>query len=195
MAIILDAMGSDECPIPEIYAAIKLASTGEKVILVGKKEIIEEKLHTLKITDFPVIIVDAPDIVDMTDKPVESFRKKPNNSMAVGLKMVQQGQGEAFVTAGNTGAAAFNAITILRRLPGISRPALAVIIPTKNKKCIFMDTGVNADCRPDFLFEFAVLGSVYASKVFESPRQKLDYFPLEKNLKKVISWSKIPTSF
>ena len=109
----------------------------------------------------------------MTDKPVESFRKKPNNSMAVGLKLVQEGQAEAFVTAGNTGAAAFNAITILRRLTGISRPALAAIIPTKTKKCVFMDTGVNADCRPDFLLEFAVLGSVYASKVFGIPSPKV----------------------
>jgi glycerol-3-phosphate acyltransferase PlsX len=109
----------------------------------------------------------------MTDKPVESFKQKPNNSMAVGLRMVQQGQADAFVTAGNTGAAAFNAITILRRLPGISRPALAALIPTKTKKCVFMDTGVNADCRPDFLLEFAVLGSVYAQKVFGIPSPKV----------------------
>lgn len=165
MSIVLDAMGSDECPVPEILAAIELAAQGEKVILVGKKEIIDEKLHLLKIANFPVSIVDAPDIVEMTDKPVESFKQKPNNSMSVGLNLVQQGKAEAFVTAGNTGAAAFNAITILRRLPGISRPALAALIPTKTKKCVFMDTGVNADCRPDFLLDFAILGSVYSSKV------------------------------
>jgi phosphate acyltransferase len=165
MAIVLDAMGSDECPVPEIFASIELASQGEKVILVGNKEIIDEKLKLFKIIDFPVSIINAPDIVDMTDKPVESFRQKPNNSMSVGLRLVQQGQAEAFVTAGNTGAAAFNAITILRRLPGISRPALAALIPTKTKKCVFMDTGVNADCRPDFLLDFAILGSVYSSKV------------------------------
>lgn len=166
MAIVLDAMGSDECPVPEIHASVELAAQGENVILVGKKEIIDEKVRSLKITSFPVSIIDAPDIVEMTDKPVESFRKKPNNSMSVGLRLVQEGKAEAFVTAGNTGAAAFNAITILRRLPGISRPALAALIPTKTKKCVFMDTGVNADCRPDFLLEFAILGSVYSSKVF-----------------------------
>lgn len=173
MTIILDAMGSDDCPIPEIQAALALAAQGEEVLLVGKKALIDEKLALLKLTNFPVEVVDAPDIVEMTDKPVESFRQKPNNSMAVGLKLVQQGKGEAFVTAGNTGAAAFNAITILRRLPGISRPALAAIIPTRKQKCIFMDTGVNADCRPDFLLEFAVLGSVYASKVFGIPSPKV----------------------
>jgi glycerol-3-phosphate acyltransferase PlsX len=173
MAIILDAMGSDECPVPEILAASQLAAEGENVLLVGKKDLIEEHLKTLGISNFPVTIYDAPDIVDMTDKPVESFRKKPNNSMAVGLKLVQLGQAEAFVTAGNTGAAAFNAITILKRMPGISRPALAAIIPTKKGKSIFLDTGVNADCRPDFLLEFAVLGTAYASKVFNVSSPKV----------------------
>jgi glycerol-3-phosphate acyltransferase PlsX len=93
--------------------------------------------------------------------------------MAVGLKLVQLGQADAFVTAGNTGAAAFNAITILKRMPGISRPALAAIIPTKKGKSIFLDTGVNADCRPDFLLEFAVLGTAYASKVFNVSSPKV----------------------
>lgn len=173
MSIVLDAMGSDECPVPEILASMELARQGENIILVGKKDLIEENIKKLKIKDFSVTIIDAPDAVEMTDKPVESFKKKPNNSMAVGLKLVHDGQAEAFVTAGNTGAAAFNAITILRRLPGISRPALAVIIPTKTKKCVFMDTGVNADCRPDFLLEFAVLGSAYSSKVFDIPSPKV----------------------
>ncbi len=173
MAIILDAMGSDECPVPEILAASQLAAEGEKVLLVGKKELIEQHIKRLGIDNYPVSIYDAPDIVEMTDKPVESFKKKPNNSMAVGLKLVQEGQADAFVTAGNTGAAAFNAITILKRIPGISRPALAAIIPTKKGKCVFLDTGVNADCRPDFLLEFAVMGSAYASKVFNLPSPKV----------------------
>jgi glycerol-3-phosphate acyltransferase PlsX len=93
--------------------------------------------------------------------------------MAVGLNLIKSGQAEAFVTAGNTGAAYFNAVTILRRLEGISRPALTAVIPVKNRKCIFMDTGANADCRPEFLLEFAVMGSVYASKLFDSPSPKI----------------------
>lgn len=86
--------------------------------------------------------------------------------MAVGLNLLKENKAEAFVTAGNTGAAFFNAIKILDRLPKISRPALAALIPIKTGKCVFMDTGANADCRPDFLLEFAVMGSVYAGKVF-----------------------------
>lgn len=172
MSIVLDAMGSDEFPVPEILASVELKRLGESVLLVGKKELIEAKCKELNINPNILEIVDAPDIVEMTDKPVESFRKKPNNSMAIGLNLVKEEKAEAFVTAGNTGAAFFNAIKILDRLPKISRPALAAIIPVKTGKCVFMDTGANADCRPDFLLEFAVMGSVYAGKVFglESPQ-------------------------
>jgi len=172
MSIILDAMGSDEFPEPEILAAVELAKQGEKVTLVGKSDLIELKCKELGVDFRSLDVIDAPDMVEMTDKPVESFKKKPNNSMAVGLNQVKEGKAEAFVTAGNTGAAYFNAVTILRRLPNISRPALAAIIPVKTGQCVFMDTGANADCRPEFLLEFAVMGSVYAGKVFnlESPK-------------------------
>ena len=175
MSIVLDAMGSDQFPVPEIQAAAALAVAGEKVILVGKSELIKHKSKELAIDLSAFEIIDAPDIVDMDDKPVESFKKKPNNSMAVGMSLVKDGKAEAFVTAGNTGAAYFNAVMILRKLPGISRPALAAIIPVKNGRCVFMDTGANADCRPDFLLEFAVMGSVYAGIVFgkENPRVAL----------------------
>lgn len=166
MSIVLDAMGSDEFPVPEILAAVELKRLGESVLLVGKKDLIETKCNELNIDPGTLDIVDAPDIVEMTDKPVESFRKKPNNSMAIGLSLVKENKAEAFVSAGNTGAVFFNAIKILDRLPKISRPALAAIIPVKTGKCVFMDTGANADCRPDFLLEFAVMGSVYAGKVF-----------------------------
>lgn len=166
MQIVLDAMGSDDFPVPEIQAASYLSASGEKLILVGKEDLIKQKSSELEITLDGVEIIDAPDIVDMDDKPVESFKKKPNNSMAMGMSLVKEGKADAFVTAGNTGAAYFNAVMILRKMAGISRPALAAIIPVKNGKCVFMDTGANADCRPDFLLEFAVMGSVYASIVF-----------------------------
>jgi glycerol-3-phosphate acyltransferase PlsX len=173
MAIILDAMGSDEYPVPEILAAVQLKKDyNEEVILVGKKDLIENKAQTLNIDAAQLNIVDAPDVVEMTDKPVDSARKKPNNSMAVGMNMVKDGKAEAFVTAGNTGGAYFNAVTTLRRIPGISRPALSSFIPTRTGRCVFLDTGANADCRPEFLLEFAIMGSVYANKVLgiESPK-------------------------
>lgn len=165
MDIVLDAMGSDDYPVPEIKAAKELYLSGEKIILVGNQKLIREKAAELSIDISRIEIVDAPDIVEMTDKPVESFKQKPNNSMAVGLALVKEKKAGAFVTAGNTGAAYFNAVMILRKISGISRPALAALIPVKNGKCVFMDTGANADCRPDFLLEFAVMGSAYAAKV------------------------------
>lgn len=173
MSIVLDAMGSDRFPVPEIQAASALSAMGEKVILVGKTELIRQKCNELAIDLAGLEVIDAPDIVDMDDKPVESFKKKPNNSMAVGMSLVKEGKAEAFVTAGNTGAAFFNAVMILRKLTGISRPALAAIIPVKNGKCVFMDTGANADCRPDFLLEFAIMGSVYAGIVFGKTEPKV----------------------
>lgn len=166
MPIVLDAMGSDDYPIPEIQAARDLLQNGEKVILVGKKDLLLSKAVELSIDLSPIDIIDAPDIVEMTDKPVESFKQKPNNSMAIGLSLVMDQKADAFVTAGNTGAAYFNAVMILRKIQGISRPALAALIPVKNGRCVFMDTGANADCRPDFLLEFALMGSAYAGKVF-----------------------------
>ncbi len=165
MTIILDAMGSDAYPEPELQAAVQVRKTlGEELTLVGQKAMLESKFKELFPGEKPLHIIDAPDVVDMTDKPVESARKKPNNSMAVGLNLVKNGEGEAFVTAGNTGAAYFNAVTILRRMDRISRPALASIIPVYHSKAVFVDTGANADCRPEFLLEFAVMGSVYAEK-------------------------------
>lgn len=166
MAIVLDAMGSDDYPEPEILAAIELKKKyGESVLLVGKKEILESKMPSLNPDNIPLEIVDAPDVVEMTDKPVESARLKPNNSMAIGLNLVKEGKAEAFVTAGNSGGAYFNAVKILRRIDGISRAALCSAVPTKKGKCVFLDTGANVDCRPEFLLEFAVMGSVYANKV------------------------------
>lgn len=176
MAIVLDAMGSDEYPTPEIQAALRLKKEfGEDVILVGNKDLLESRMATLNPDNMPLNIVDAPDVVEMTDKPVDSARKKPNNSMAVGLTLVKEGKAEAFVTAGNTGAAYFNAVTTLRRIPGISRPALGSFIPTKKGRSVFLDTGANADCRPEFLLEFAVMGSAYAQTVLgiESPKVAL----------------------
>ncbi|MCX6054439.1 MAG: phosphate acyltransferase PlsX [Chloroflexi bacterium] len=173
MTIILDAMGSDYFPKPEILAAAELQLLGEDVLLVGNRQIINKNISELNLENRSFQIHDAPDIVEMSDKPVESARKKPNNSMAIGLQLVKEGAAEAFVTAGNTGAAYFNSVTILKRIDGISRPALAAIIPVKNRKCVFLDTGANADCRPEFLLEFAVMGSTYASKVFINPFPKV----------------------
>jgi phosphate acyltransferase len=173
MTIILDAMGSDNYPEPEIQGAINAANLyGEKIILVGDQNIIEPRLTELNTMRLPISIFHAPDMVEMGDKVVESARKKPENSMAVGLGLVKDGTGHAFVTAGNTGAAMFNGLRTLGRIKSVSRPALCATFPVKNGHCMVLDVGANADCRPSFLQQFAILGSVYAenSRKISNPR-------------------------
>ncbi len=168
MAIILDGMGSDDYPEPEILAAITAAETlNEEILLVGNQSILEPKLKLATGKTLPIRIVHAPDVVEMSDKPVAATQGKPQNSMAVGLTLLQEGQGEAFITAGNTGGAFFNAVKILRRFEGLNRPALATTIPTRKGKCVFLDMGANADCRPEFLLDFAIMGSVYSEYVMK----------------------------
>lgn len=166
MAIVLDAMGSDTHPEPEIQGALDAAKLfNEEIILVGKKELLEPKLAALNTNNLPVRIHHASEVLEMTDKPVESARKKPDNSMSVGLGLVKSGEARAFVTAGNTGAALFNALRVLGRIKGVQRPALTAIFPVANGgRCVVCDIGANADCRPDFLLQFAIMGSVYAEK-------------------------------
>lgn len=173
MAIVLDGMGSDTYPGPEIEAAVLAAEElGEEIILVGQRELLEPRLKAANPRGLPVRIVHAPDVLEMGDKAVESTRKKPNNSMAVGMELVRTGEAQAFVTAGSTGAAMFNAIKILRRMQGVLRPALVTPIPTRTGRCAFLDTGANADCRPEFFTEFGIMGSLYAKHVLqvENPR-------------------------
>ncbi len=168
MTIILDAMGSDAYPDPEVQAAVEAAEMyKEEIILVGNRAILEPKLKILNTKGVPVTIYHAPDVLEMADKVVDGTRKKPQNSMAVGLELVKSGAGQAFVTAGNTGGAMFNALRILGRIKGVSRPALTARFPVKNGYCVVLDIGANADCRPEFLLQFAIMGSLYAEKLLK----------------------------
>lgn len=173
MTIILDAMGSDKYPDPEIQGALDAAEMyNEKIILVGQRELIDYKLKALNTKGLPVSIVHAPEVLEMGDKAVASAKAKPQNSMAVGLELVKNGQGQAFVTAGNTGAALFVSAITLKRMPGVQRPVLTAIFPTRKGRCVVCDIGANADCRPEFFPEFGTMGSIYAQKVLgvQNPR-------------------------
>lgn len=173
MTIILDAMGSDEYPEPEIQAAIQFTRFyQESLFLVGDEHSLTEKIKAAGGADLPIKIIHAAEVLEMEDKPVENARKKSQNSMAVGMDLIKSGQGSAFVTAGNTGGAMVNALLKLGRIKGVLRPALSTIFPVSGGRCIVLDIGANADCKPEFLLEFAIMGSVYAQKVLkiEKPR-------------------------
>ena len=170
MTIILDAMGSDAHPEPEIEAALTSAEMfGEEIILVGQEEVLRPKLEALNSKKLPVLIEHAADVLEMGEKAVDDSKRKPNNSMAVGLRLIKSGRGRAFVSAGNTGGVMFNALRSgsIGRMPGVMRPALTQPFPTRAGKCVVLDTGANAECRPEFLLQFAVMGSLYAQHVLK----------------------------
>lgn len=174
MTIILDAMGSDQYPDPEVQAAVTAAELfGEEIILVGNQALIEPKLKALNTKNLPIVIEDAPDLVEMGEKPVEAARRKPRNSMAVGCGLIKSGRGQAFVTAGNTGAAMFNGLRTLGRIPGVARPGLTALFPVKGGHCAVVDIGANSECRPEFLLQFAVMGSIYVEKVLNKPNPRV----------------------
>lgn len=173
MRIILDAMGSDQYPEPEISAAIQAAKQWEDpILLVGQREILEPKLRQAGANPDMVKVIHAPEIFKMTDKPARTARKKAVSSMAVGMEMLKSDEADAFVTAGNTGGALVNAIFRLGRIRGVKRPALAPSIPVRNGKAIVIDVGANTDCKPAYLLQFAQLGAKYAQQLHgkASPR-------------------------
>jgi glycerol-3-phosphate acyltransferase PlsX len=173
MTIALDAMGSDDHPNPEIQAAVELTrQDGQELILVGNEDIIRPRLEALTHDPLPIRVVHAPEVLEMTDKPVENARRKSQNSMAVGIDLLKSGQAQAFVTAGNTGGAMVSALLRLGRMPGVLRPALTQAFPVRTGRCVVVDMGANADCKPEFLLQFAVMGSLYCEKLFgiKNPR-------------------------
>ncbi len=173
MPIALDAMGSDTHPAPELQAAAIAAKRwSEPLLLVGPEELLEPRLAEMGVDRRQVQVVHAPEVLEMTDKPARSARGKAESSMAVGMELIKSGNADAFVTAGNTGGAMANALFRLGRIRGVKRPALTTLIPVKDDFAVVLDIGANADCKPEYLQQFAILGSVYAEKVLHksSPR-------------------------
>ncbi len=166
MRIVLDAMGSDNYPDPEVAAAVEAAELyGDEILLVGQQEQLAPRLAALG-GNAKVRLVHAPEVLEMSDKPARSARGKAENSMAVGMDLLKSGQADAFVTAGNTGGAMANGLFRLGRIRGVKRPALAVLLPVAGSgHCVVLDVGANAECKPEYLRQFAVMGSLYAEKV------------------------------
>jgi phosphate acyltransferase len=166
MRIILDAMGSDTYPEPEVLASLEAARQfGDEIILVGNTDLLKPRLQALAGARFPVKLVHAPEVLEMTDKPAENARRKAQNSMAVGMDLMHAGEADAFVTAGNTGGAMANALFHLGRIRGVKRPALTALFPVKGGRCVVLDIGANAECKPEYLLQFALMGSIYAEKM------------------------------
>jgi glycerol-3-phosphate acyltransferase PlsX len=165
MRIAVDAMGSDSRPMPDIEGAVLAAREfGDTILIVGDEDRIKSELKKYTTEGLKLEIVHAPHTVEMHDKPSLVGKDKPQSSMHVGMGLIKQGQAEAFVTAGNTGAAlAIATLFVLRRIPGVKRPALGSLIRvTDGKTIILLDIGANADSKPEWLVQFALMGQIYA---------------------------------
>ncbi|HWE42753.1 MAG TPA: phosphate acyltransferase PlsX [Gemmatimonadaceae bacterium] len=173
--IALDAMGGDlapEAPIAGALQALLELDRSHKIQLVGRTEVIEATLTRLLAGDLAAAgaqrarleIIEAPDVVEMADKPTV-VRKKPNSSMAVGLRLQTDGRSDGFVSAGNTGAQMAGSFFILGLHQGMTRPAIATLFPTAGQPIVVIDSGANVDCTSTELVQFARLGAVYAEAV------------------------------
>ena len=176
MRIIVDAMGGDNAPQAAVLGALDAAKEfGTEVTLVGRGEEILDIMRANDCPDLPrgMEIANADDVVDMHDAPGELLHKRKNSSMVIGLKMLADGQGDAFLSAGSTGALLTGATLIVKRVKGIRRAALGPVMPNKaGGKTLIIDSGANAECTPEFLLQFGCMGSLYAKKSLgiENPR-------------------------
>ena len=176
MKIILDAMGGDNAPEAPVLGAIEAAKAfGTQITLVGRGEAILEvmKKHNIDTLPAGMEISNADDVVDMHDDPGSVIHKRKNSSMVIGLKMLAEGQGDAFISAGSTGALLTGATLLVKRVRGIRRAAMGPAFPNKTGgKTVILDCGANAECTPEFLLQFGLVGSLFAKKTLgiENPR-------------------------
>lgn len=176
MKIIVDAMGGDNAPHAPVRGALQAVKEyGIEVILVGRGEEILSVLHEDGVSDLPagLEISHADQVVDMCDNPATAFKEKKNSSLTVGLNMLKDGVGDAFVSAGSTGALLSGATLVTKRIKGIRRAAMAPVVPTGAGGAVLVDCGATAEGTPEFLLQFAFMGSYYAERVLGRPEPKV----------------------
>lgn len=174
MKIILDGMGGDNAPLEIVKGAVEASSSIDgEIIIVGDEEKIIAELKKYKYDAKKIKVHNATEVIENCDSPVKAIRTKKDSSMVVGMEMVKNGNGELFISAGNTGALLAGSLFILGRVQGIDRPALAMIYPILGSRpSLLVDSGANVECRPENMLEFATMGSIYMEKVLgrENPK-------------------------
>jgi glycerol-3-phosphate acyltransferase PlsX len=153
--VAVDAMGGDRGPEEIVAGAVDAASDTLQPVIVGPRGL---DTHGLE-------LIEAPDVIAMDEKPTEAVRTKPNSSLVVACRAVGEGKADAVVSAGNTGAMLAACLLELRRIPGVRRPAIAVTIPARHGPSVLLDSGANADARPEDLVQFAHMGAVFAEEI------------------------------
>lgn len=173
MKIIVDAFGGDNAPLEIIKGAAQSVSELDvDIILTGDEAKIKKIAEENSISLARIEIVNAPEVITMDDDATAVIKTKKDSSMAVGFKLLSEGAGDAFVSAGNSGALAVGSTMLVKRIKGIKRAAFAPVIPTAAGCAMLIDGGANVDCRPEMLLQFGIMGSIYMQKVMgvKSPR-------------------------
>ena len=176
MKIALDAMGGDRAPVGIVdgaFEAVREASGRFEIALVGKRDILERYIDGARLEAQGVEIVDAPEVVEMSESPATAIRRKRASSIGVAMNLHREGKVAAVVSAGNTGAVVASSLLTIGRLPGIERPAIAIYMPTRNGGMILLDGGANSDCDPRNLLQFAIMGSLYAETFLNKERPRV----------------------
>ena len=178
MVILLDAMGGDNAPDATIKGAVKaIDQIKAKLILIGNEDIIKSKIKEFYNKDISEIsdrleIRNATETIEMEDIPTQAIKRKKDSSMVVGFNMLKTGEGDVFISAGNSGALLTGATLLVGRIKGVDRPALAGILPAYKSRLVLMDCGSNTNCKPVNLLQFAQMSSIYLKTTLgvENPR-------------------------
>ncbi len=176
MKVIVDAMGGDNAPFEIVKGAIDAYNEyGVEVVLVGRKDDISAVVTKLGLTALPkgISVVHANEVILMEDHPSSVIKEKPESSMVVGLKMLADGAGDAMVSAGSTGALLSGSTLFVKRIKGIRRAALSPFLPTKDGSALLLDCGANVECTPEFLLQFACMGSFYTTLLMGIQKPKV----------------------
>ena len=173
MKIVVDAMGGDNAPEAIINGCVQVSrEIDAEIVLCGKEEIIKKHLDKIKFKGSNITIHNASEVVTNEDAPTKAIRTKKNSSMVVGLNLIKEGTGDILISAGNTGALMAGALLLVDRIKGVDRPALAPILPSYEGPVLLVDAGSNANCKPENLLQFAIMGSIYMKNIcgIENPR-------------------------
>ncbi len=175
--ICVDAMGGDFAPVTTTKGAVLAINENKniEVILVGREDLIKANLKNCEYDETRLRIVNATEVIENEDSPVKAMKEKKDSSMIVGLNLVKNQEADAFVSAGSTGALLASSTTIVGRIKGVKRPCLAAVLPNEKSFSLLLDCGSNVDCRPEYLEQFGLMGSVYTEKILgvENPRVSL----------------------
>ena len=172
--VAIDVMGGDNAPAHEIAGAVMAARKWQiPVVLVGQSELVEKELANHDIQGLDIRVVQASEVVGMKDSASDAVRKKKDSSIRVAFDLVKQGEARAVVSAGNSGATMAAGMFVLKRIPGIDRPAIATVVPNLRDQTIVLDVGGTVDCKPIHLVQFALMGSVFSAQMFEKKSPKV----------------------